>query len=276
MTHKISNGDYIVEKKLGSGLEGDVFKVSDGAGKSYALKKFKCKKDAEWEYNIFCRLQKCSSQKASFPKVYYFGSDKQEKSKNVIIMSLLSQDLDDIKKNRTLTPKEILLVARQLILMIRDLHYLGYVHNDIKPSNIMAWKSGNLNKIALIDFGLMGSYKDSTGKHYPMENLQVFYGTYPYASASGMRMFRRSRRDDMISIIYTLVDLRRGALPWGEKAYSSRQATQMCRHKENISVSDLCDAMPESIRHVAETIFSLGYSDEPEYETYLREIESDI
>ena len=267
----ISNGDYNGRKHLGRGGQGDVFKVDDGAGQSYAMKKYKSTEDARKEYKILAGLHKHGSQKASFPKVYYFGHDKYEKSKYVIIMSLLGQDLHSIKRYRTLNTVEILMVAKQLILMIKDLHYLGYLHNDIKPNNIVAWKYRNMNHISLIDFGLAELYKDSEGKHRPMKKLSYFTGTYTYASANALRSFQKSRRDDMISIIYTLVDLKIGALPW-----RVMDVSRMVYQKEHISVSHLCKAMPQSIKYIANNIFSLRYLEKPKYEAYLREIERDI
>jgi serine/threonine protein kinase len=48
---------------------------------------------------------------------------------------------------------------------LRDLHCIGYVHNDIKLENILIGHK-NTSKIYLIDFGLSQPYIDPlTGKH---------------------------------------------------------------------------------------------------------------
>ena len=42
-------------------------------------------------------------------------------------------------------------------MRLRDLHTLGYVHNDLKLENIVAGKN-DPNNIYLIDFGLASPY----------------------------------------------------------------------------------------------------------------------
>ena len=54
-------------------------------------------------------------------------------------------------QNSELEPQvsDILEVGIQMVKSLRILHSVGYVHNDIKPSNILL--DGNLNTV-LVDF----------------------------------------------------------------------------------------------------------------------------
>lgn len=70
----------------------------------------------------------------------------------------------------------------------------------------------------LIDFGLSVSYLDGdTGEHYK-ENTNANYnsvvGTALFASINAHMGQDLSRRDDIESLVYTLIYLCNGTLPW--------------------------------------------------------------
>jgi serine/threonine protein kinase len=131
---------------------------------------------------------------------------------------------------------------------IESLHEIGFIHNDIKPSNIMVGKQ-NLNneklKIFIVDFGLCHQYikrwdyfqglledaqqlsfaerelfaqnvvkkyhhKDYFGKYEPQK---AFRGNLMYQSKYIFEGHAPSRRDDIISIIYLLICLCSPSLP---------------------------------------------------------------
>ena len=51
------------------------------------------------------------------------------------------------------------MIGIQLCERLRDLHSIGYVHNDIKPDNMLL-DPKNKENIFLIDFGLSTQYLD--------------------------------------------------------------------------------------------------------------------
>lgn len=98
---------------------------------------------------------------------------------------------------------------------MRDLHSLGYVHNDIKLENILIGHK-DPSKIYLIDFGLSQSYIDrETGKHIEKKNLAYFSGNFMFASLNSCRGNNKSRRDDIESLFYLIIYLyNSNYLPW--------------------------------------------------------------
>lgn len=74
------------------------------------------------------------------------------------------------------------------------------------------------NKIFLIDFGLSISYLDNeTSQHYkenPNHNYSNVVGTALFASINAHNGKDLSRRDDIESLVYTLIYLCTGTLPW--------------------------------------------------------------
>lgn len=58
---------------------------------------------------------------------------------------------------------------------------MGYLHNDLKPDNIMVNQRKNGGyELMLIDFGLCSKYIDSEGKHIENENYVTPIGTMNY------------------------------------------------------------------------------------------------
>jgi casein kinase 1 len=73
----------------------------------------------------------------------------------------------------------------------------------------------DLKKLYLIDFGVSKFYKDEeTGEHLPMITGKTLVGTPRFASINSHSGLELSRRDDLISILYMLVYLYKGDLPW--------------------------------------------------------------
>ena len=59
------------------------------------------------------------------------------------------QDFIDLS-DAQLTKEEILKIIIKVLKAVKHLHSIGYIHNDIKPSNIML---GDSLSVTLIDFG---------------------------------------------------------------------------------------------------------------------------
>jgi serine/threonine protein kinase len=69
----------------------------------------------------------------------------------------------------------------QLIKRLKTLHSLGFVHNNIKPSNILIGVEDH-REIYLIDFGESHSYQTENGAHIEPSQLGQFKGNFKFAS----------------------------------------------------------------------------------------------
>jgi serine/threonine protein kinase len=74
----------------------------------------------------------------------------------------------------------------------------------------------NQNKIFLIDFGLSVPFVDDNDVHLPQQehNYNTVVGTALFASINAHQGKNLSRRDDIESLVYTLIYLLTGKLPW--------------------------------------------------------------
>lgn len=70
------------------------------------------------------------------------------------------------------------------------------------------------NRCYLIDFGLARKYRLPTGEIRPPRKTAGFRGTARYASIHSHRSMELSRRDDLWSVFYVLIEFSVGSLPW--------------------------------------------------------------
>ena len=106
-------------------------------------------------------------------------------------------------------------IGIQLIDLLKEVHKMGYVYNDLKPDNILvgncpiSWKAKDpqLHMIRLVDFGLITPYKLNNGDHIAHKTPDKFKGSMLFASKNAFDFTMMSRRDDLIGLCYVLVYL---------------------------------------------------------------------
>ncbi|KAG0004173.1 serine/threonine protein kinase, partial [Entomortierella chlamydospora] len=129
-------------------------------------------------------------------------------------------------------------------------------------------------KLSIVDFGLATHYRDGSGKHIPNKGCTKHkVGTARYASINIHCGREHTRRDDIESVGYLLLEFLIGTLPWsGISARNSRQGWAKMREiKEEIELDELCDGLPKGFMTYIGYTRSLRFDEEPDYE-YLRTI----
>ncbi len=95
------------------------------------------------------------------------------------------------------------------------MHKTGFLHRDIKPQNILLGREEpHAQKIFLVDFGLANQYLTDEGAHIPKAKYNSVVGTAIFASVNAHNGKELARRDDLESLVYTLLYLFKGNLPW--------------------------------------------------------------
>ncbi len=106
------------------------------------------------------------------------------------------------------------MLALQLIDRVEAIHSLGYVHRDLKPENLLMGLGELSPFLFLIDFGKVNKYR-SKGVHYSyIENIDHSMLDPCFCSINVHNGLKFSRRDDIESIMYLIVYLIHGKLPW--------------------------------------------------------------
>ncbi|KAG0205164.1 serine/threonine protein kinase, partial [Mortierella sp. GBA30] len=126
--------------------------------------------------------------------------------------------------------------------------------------------------LSIVDFGLASFYRDASGKHIPNRgSTRHKVGTARYASINIHCGREHSRRDDIESVGYMLLEFLIGTLPWsGISARNSKQGWAKMREiKEEIELDELCEGLPKGFLTYIGYARSLKFDEEPDYE-YLR------
>ncbi|KAH0788389.1 CK1 family protein kinase [Histomonas meleagridis] len=247
-------GNYAVAKLIGKGGFGKILQVCDvSTNKVFAMKledKLAKKKALEREANVYKTLHS-----PFFPKFIKYSETNEYR---FLIMELCGASLKSISKilpNKRFSISTVLHSGIEMLLAIESLHKHGYIHRDIKPSNFLIRPSRS-NPITLVDFGL-------SCKYYKVENNQFhhgFVGTAKYASPNAHFGKELSRRDDLYSWFYSLIEMRVGRLPW---SFSDRE--KLFYVKVTTDVRSLLSTFPPQMLSIYRLIRRLKFEDQPNY-----------
>ncbi|EAY09252.1 CK1 family protein kinase [Trichomonas vaginalis G3] len=252
---------YTVGPKIGAGAFGEIYAVRNaGDNKIFALKVEPLsnrRNILELEASVLKRLSPCPY----FPKFRIFG---RTSTYSWLVMELLGPSLSTVVKrlpSGRLSMSTGLRVANSILCGLESMHKKGFIHRDVKPSNILLRRSREY-PIAIIDFGLSRVYVDrKTERHLPARAHPGFRGTAVYASPNAHMHQDLSRRDDLISWFYLVIDVMAGPLPW--KKLENR--AEILHMKRRISISNLSDQIAHQLTLIWDHIQSLGFTDAPNY-----------
>ncbi|MDD3877272.1 MAG: FHA domain-containing serine/threonine-protein kinase [Bacteroidales bacterium] len=214
-------GDYIVEKILGSGTFGDVYKVSKN-NKFFALKLLKL-----WEV-VYKEQKEAIGEK--FLREYHAGLTESDylvhshtfgeiEGNPFFIMDYISKG-DLRSKIGKLSTEDIVMIGYDTLKGLRDLHANGIIHRDLKPDNVLLDENG---KALLTDFGI-SAFINHRIKRATAPNLfgqvKETFGTYAYIAPEQMKDSKKfattTPRTDIWSWGVMMYELFSGGeYPWG-------------------------------------------------------------
>lgn len=207
------------------------------------------------------------------PKVFHMGV---EGNWNILVMERLGPSLRQLQKSSPtgrLTLKAVAYCGMELMERFQFIHSKGIVFRDVKPDQFCVGNVNNPNdqSIYVVDFGLSSFYRDPVTKRHipyrkPMKSRSRV-GTARYASINVHDGYDHSRRDDLESLAYVLIDLAKSSLPWmGIKASSSREGWAKIRaKKKETSIYEVCGDLPNEFAIYLDYTRNLGFMEEPDY-----------
>eukprot|EP00347_Sterkiella_histriomuscorum_P020683 403336876 len=284
------NHRFIIKNKIGRGSFGSIFKARDQQLGSDCALKMEMKNCKNPQVIYEARVYRTLQGGAGIPKLLWFG---QEGDYNILAMDLLGTNLEDLMKECggkvSLQSNLIIadvLVNHQLLIKkqiqfrrIEYMHNHNYIHRDIKPENfVIGFQRSKQGQVYVIDLGLAKKYRDGkSGLHIPQTSKLNLTGTARYASINAHLGFQQSRRDDLESIIYVLVYLINGQLPWqGVKAANRHEKqTQIMDMKMAIPENMLCQGLPQGFCDALLYIKGLDFEQKPNYD-YIRNMFKEI
>ena len=269
MINKILFGKYKIKKLLGIGSFGNVYSATNiKTNEQYAVKiedKLAPAQLLEKETYLLYILKG-----PGIPKVISYG---RSGNNNVLVEQLLGKNLKSLFKSNKRNIKDLCMATIQMLDRIEYVHSKNLIHRDIKPENFLV---GNPDKstIYLIDFGLSRKYRSSrTGKHVVYSICDSIPCTLQYASINTSKRIEQTRRDDLESLVYTLIHLANRELPWGRIKGKSKYdcLLKSLKVKINISSEELCKGLPKSFVTFTDYVKSLKFDETPNYK-YLKSL----
>ena len=181
--HEVFQNGYLVDGRwtvtafLGEGTFGRVYQVKDVDGKLYALKMLKVwaipAKDRE---NLLKRFDR-EYETGLLDSPYLVKSWAKGCDKEVPYFVMDYCQGGDIRKPVTRSRLDLALLARHILLGLRDLHANGKVHRDLKPENVLLMDD---HHAVLTDFGISGDQNNRLTKRGLNGNPGQRFGTIAY------------------------------------------------------------------------------------------------
>ncbi|CAI2376554.1 unnamed protein product [Moneuplotes crassus] len=267
------NKRYQIVRKLGQGTFSTVYEARDRIRAiDVALKVEKNRRRSRngtgilnFEFKVMTALQ-C---KTHVPRVFEYVVNEPDED-DYIAMELLGPNLTKVKKSfqRGFSQGYATRLLMQMLEGIQQVHEKGFIHRDIKASNFLL---GDDNRVVLADFGLAKVHLNQrNGKPLTPRDQVDFRGTISFASLNAHYCKELSRRDDLWSWYFVLLDFYGETLKWRKERDNTMSQVQCIKEEalaepEKYLWSSKTDEVPQ-IKEIFYHIKGLGYDDTPDYD----------
>src|SRR5262249_46754686 len=154
-------GPFLIEKELGSGAMGTVYRGRhEKTGQMVAIKVMSPSVSSSAQSLARFEREAAILKQLKHPNIVrYFGASRAGKVLFYAMEYLEGETLADmLERGDRLTWETVISIGQQLCLALQHAHDQGIVHRDLKPSNLMILPDGTLK---LTDFGIAKDLDES-------------------------------------------------------------------------------------------------------------------
>ncbi|KAI1787229.1 kinase-like domain-containing protein [Ganoderma leucocontextum] len=170
-------------------------------------------------------------------------------------MELLGPNLEVVMPGVVgLSQRNAVALICQMLDALEHVHGKGFVHGDIKPSNIVLGRGDTAGRAYLIDFGLAWRWTTDS----PPSGRR---GTVPFCSFRVLGGETALPCDDLESLAYTIAYLFRGTLPWFSQSFTER----LGGGPVPVSGKDLFSGFPDVFTQFLDFARGLAPTDDRQY-----------
>ncbi len=201
-------GDYRILRVLGEGAMGTVFLAEHALIKQrVAIKALKPELFSDDEaQKRFLREAEARARLDHPHIIRLLNFHGAERNCFMVMEYAEGQTLEDMLRERVLTPEEVTPWFGQVLHALAYAHEHNVLHRDLKPPNIMITKEGSAK---LLDFG---TAKFTDGAPITQEGMTI--GTLHYMSREQLLGKELDRRTDLYSLAVTLYEVTTGRFPF--------------------------------------------------------------
>jgi serine/threonine protein kinase len=181
-----------------------------------------------------------------------------------IILERLHHDLSYCFHNKraNFTEAYVYGLGLQMFQRIQSLHGCGYVHRDLKPSQFLIKRRSS--DLYLVDFNLSRKYPKSFA--FTTQGKGGIVGNAVFASVSAHSTEQQTRRDDCESILYIIIYLLKGSLPWqGLLSKGREKMGTVVSLKSRTMPHDLCSGLPTELATMLGRVRAMAFEETPDY-----------
>ncbi|MEM9656986.1 MAG: serine/threonine-protein kinase, partial [Planctomycetota bacterium] len=203
-------GDYDVEREIGRGGMGVVFKAFDTELNRPLAIKTLAPRLAEHgaARQRFAREAQAAAAVLHPNVIAIYGVNVSGKTPYLVMPFVAGPSLQRLVDERgPLEEKEIVRIAMQVSAALSAAHAQGLVHRDIKPANILV--EADVSRVLVTDFGLARAIEDASATR-----SGYFAGTPNYMSPEQARGERVDGRSDLFSLGSAMYFMATGRLPF--------------------------------------------------------------
>ncbi|MFZ2491927.1 MAG: serine/threonine-protein kinase, partial [Thermoanaerobaculia bacterium] len=203
---------YEIVRPLGSGGFAHVYEALDlTLRKHIAIKLLRDDRISPGALRRF-RREVALAQQVTSPHVVRVFDIGEADGQTFLTMELVEgETLRDRLARGPLAITEALNIAESVLHALEELHALGIVHRDVKPSNVLLDRHGH---VKLADLGLARDLASTETRATQNEGL---LGTWEYISPEQALGKDGDERSDLYSFAVMLFECLTGSLPFGER-----------------------------------------------------------
>ena len=259
---EVVGGRFRLRRLLGQGGYGSVWEAEGQDGRRLALKVEKERRRARPKPTLRMEALVLQRIPARVGPAFLGCGTLPRSGLGFLAMELVGPDLSALRRRSPhgrLAAPLVLSLAQESLEALRDLHSVGFLHRDVKASNL-ALRAGN-RRCVLLDFGLSRQLGLWDGRARPERRAVGFRGTRTYGSVRSLLRREQGRRDDLVALLFVLLELIRGPLPWRQLRHNGEllAAKRLYPH--------LLSLLPGHVHLVGfqQHLFELGCQDRPDY-----------
>ena len=265
-------GRYRQGKKLGKGSFGELYAATDLETNHEVALKLEPIRNKHQTLVQEARVLRDLQGILGVPVVHWAGVSADF---NVIVLELLGASLEDLLTvcGRKIGLKSSIQLGEQMIRRVESVHEGHYLHRDVKPENFLMGLGKRTETLYIIDFGLSKRYRDQkTHQHIPYKEGRSLTGTARYASINAHAGIEQGRRDDLESVLYVLIYLMRGNLPWQGIVTKTKNEKyhKIMEVKMAVPLDRLCTGCPRDLEQMITYVRGLKFDEKPDYDRLVR------